>query len=135
MAAIFSFMKTMDPSSVVRESEFDAAAASAGKLSQRWNIHNRIKKGKILTNKQKEDFEQILTAFMDKKTIWYNREYEEMSNAMNQFGIDESLYPINASKLLEEYGGSVKDPDIGKSTQRQAPQGQQPWIPSFNSRR
>jgi hypothetical protein len=29
MAAVFTFMKTLDPSSVVREGEFNSAAATA----------------------------------------------------------------------------------------------------------
>jgi len=44
MAAVFQFMKTLDPTSVVRESEYMAAAESAGKISKWKNMYNKLSK-------------------------------------------------------------------------------------------
>jgi hypothetical protein len=44
MSAVFQFMKTLDPTSVVRESEYMAAAESAGKISKRTNMYDKLTK-------------------------------------------------------------------------------------------
>ena len=45
MAAVFQFMKTLDPTSVVRESEFAQAAGAAGVL-EKANASNLFEKFK-----------------------------------------------------------------------------------------
>lgn len=100
MAGVFTFMKTMDPTSVVRESEFDSAASSAGKLEQSKNIFKRLTKGRVLTKSQSEDFKEIAKAFIDNKALSYNRKYKDMEKAFSNFGIDKSFLPINASTQL-----------------------------------
>ena len=58
MAAIFTFMKTLDPTSVVRESEYSAAANTAwilsyDKLIQYWN---KLRNWQQLQPKQRQEF-------------------------------------------------------------------------------
>lgn len=56
IALVFGFMKTIDPTSVVREGE-QATAASAGSVPQRiWGLYNRILTGERLTPDQRLDF-------------------------------------------------------------------------------
>ena len=59
VAAIFTFMKTLDPSSVVREGEFATAENSSGALAKFWNLHNKLLRGDRLTEKQAEMFKDL----------------------------------------------------------------------------
>lgn len=59
VAAIFTFMKTLDPSSVVREGEFATAENSSGSFRKFWNLHNKLLKGERLTDTQREQFKSL----------------------------------------------------------------------------
>lgn len=48
IAAVFSFMKSLDPRSVVREGEFQMAASASGVFDQLMNTGEKLKDGKIL---------------------------------------------------------------------------------------
>lgn len=56
IAAVFKFMKALDPQSVVRESEFATAENSAGVPEYVRNIYNRILDGERLGEKQFKQF-------------------------------------------------------------------------------
>jgi len=59
LASIFTFMKTLDPDSVVRESEFATAENSSGAFRKYWNIWNKLRKGDRLTETQREQFKEV----------------------------------------------------------------------------
>lgn len=54
MALIFAFMKMNDPSSVVRESEFDMAAQTGGTTQAAVNFINKVLKGDRLSSKERK---------------------------------------------------------------------------------
>ena len=56
MALIFSFMKMLDPGSVVREGEFATAQNAAGVPERVQNLWNRLLRGERLNPTQREDF-------------------------------------------------------------------------------
>lgn len=56
MAIIYSFMKTMDPGSVVKESEFASAARAGGVPERVINTITRAMTGEIITPDQRRDF-------------------------------------------------------------------------------
>ncbi|HEY9219548.1 MAG TPA: lytic transglycosylase domain-containing protein [Phenylobacterium sp.] len=58
LALIFSFMKMLDPGSVVREGEFANAQNSAGVPDQIRNAYNRVKSGERLNPSQRTQFAQ-----------------------------------------------------------------------------
>ena len=61
LALIFGYMKTIDPTSVVREGEF-ANAENTGRIPQRiFNIYNKVRDGVRLTAVQRENFLQSAT--------------------------------------------------------------------------
>lgn len=59
LASIFTFMKTLDPDSVVRESEFATAENSSGAFRKYWNIWNKLRRGDRLTETQREQFKEV----------------------------------------------------------------------------
>jgi len=56
MAIIFKFMKTLDPASTVRESEYDAAKDTAGVGEKMWNMAHKALNGTFLSDVQVEEF-------------------------------------------------------------------------------
>lgn len=56
MAMIFKFMKTFDPESVVRESEYRAAAETGGWFAKLYKLEDKIRKGEFLTPEMKQNF-------------------------------------------------------------------------------
>jgi len=56
VAMIFSFMKMLDPASVVREGEFATAAQAAGVPERLIGQYNRVISGERLTPTQRQDF-------------------------------------------------------------------------------
>tara|TARA_R110002012_G_scaffold27957_1_gene88726 strand:- start:2987 stop:3910 length:924 start_codon:yes stop_codon:yes gene_type:complete len=59
LASIFTFMKTLDPGSVVREGEFATAENSSGVFRKFWNLNNKLLRGKRLDPKQVEEFKAV----------------------------------------------------------------------------
>ena len=103
MAAIFQFMKTLDPTSVVRESEYMAAAESAGKISKWKNMYNKLSKWDLLTPQQTEEFRNLATEFIMNKAKSYERLYNDMARDLEYFNIDKELRPTNATQQLLDY--------------------------------
>ena len=56
MAIIFKFMKSLDPESTVRESEYDAARDTAGIGEKAWNIAHKALNGVFLSENQVSQF-------------------------------------------------------------------------------
>ena len=59
LAGATSFMKLLDPGSVVRESELGMALQASGVIDRATNYYNTLKLGKVLTPSQAKDFENI----------------------------------------------------------------------------
>lgn len=56
MSLIFAYMKLLDPPSTVREKEYAAAENARGVPEGIRNLYNKTIEGKLLTQKQREDF-------------------------------------------------------------------------------
>ena len=67
VAAIFAFMKTLDPNSVVRESEFEVAEGTGGaklaSFEKAWQWWKKLRKGERLTDREKENFKKAAIGF------------------------------------------------------------------------
>ena len=105
MSAIFTFMKTLDPSSVVRESEFESAAATAWVLNPMAILKSLEKKAnwEFLTSKQREDFKKIAIEFIKTKASNYQTKYDELKRMYTNAGISENWLPTNmADEILKQ---------------------------------
>jgi hypothetical protein len=70
VASIFTFMKTLDPQSVVREGEFATAENTSGVFKKYWNSYNRLARGERLTESQRDDFKNLgINLYKQKSTI------------------------------------------------------------------
>jgi len=102
MAGIFQFMKTLDPASVVRESEFESAAQTSGVLDWR-DISSRLNEGIILTDVQKVNFKKLAKQFIANKSRDYNDIYNDHTNRLKRQRIPVSQFVTNrADSLLKQ---------------------------------
>ena len=103
MSAIFTFMKTLDPTSVVREAEFDAAANTIWTVS--WSaILQKLEKNinwQFLTPQQREQFKTVAKEFIKIKADAYQKQYNRLSNKYAWLGVDiEERWPVNNAQEL-----------------------------------
>ena len=104
MSAIFTFMKTLDPSSVVRESEFNSAAATAWVLNP-GAIRQKLERSydwKFLTQQQREDFKKIAKEFIKVKAGNYQTKYNDLLKRYDYYWLDPDLAPTNMADLVLE---------------------------------
>lgn len=84
LALVFSYMKMLDPGSVVRETEFANAQNSAGVPGYVRNVWNKLRNGQFLTNQQRQDFLRLATdinqdverRFQDRRAVFVRQAIE-----------------------------------------------------------
>ena len=69
LAIVFSFMKMLDPGSVVRESEFAQAQNTAGLLQKLEVAADQIQQGTLLSEKQRQNFLALSNKFLQSGRI------------------------------------------------------------------
>ncbi len=112
VAGIFDFMKTLDPTSTVREGEFALAAKSAWLKWDIQNLYNRVVNGQRLTADQRREFWQLAKTYIRNQGKSYDRVYDDMVRAYEAGWIDKYYLPTSASKELDDIWGDtdLKDP-------------------------
>ena len=88
MSAVFLFMKMLDPGSVVRESEFQAAQATAGAIDQLGIKIAQLKEGDILSPGQRKDFLKLAKDFMEAGTELKNETRLNLGTAVKNYGLN-----------------------------------------------
>ncbi len=89
LAAATSFMKMLDPGSVVRESELGMALASTGITDRIMNYANIIQSGKVLTEQQRNEFASLTNEFLKAAQA----EHERRKNTYRQNAAEYGLSP------------------------------------------
>jgi hypothetical protein len=93
MSMIFTYMKILDPTSVVREGE-QATAKEAGAVPDRvLNLYNKAVTGQKLTTKQRADFVQTGTQL-------YNTNIKQFDAFKNSFMPSLNEYKIEPNKVF-----------------------------------
>ena len=94
LALVFDFMKALDPSSVVRESEY-ATAASSGNIFKGWAAKFNgylSEKGGFLPDNVKEEFQNLVSLKFDAIQSQYKNLRDEKANQINiRTGRDDGL--------------------------------------------
>lgn len=109
-ALIFSFMKVLDPGSVVREGEFNTAAKNSSLLesiSADWR--KAVDGTGLLTSAQRKNIINTMKSLYNQKKSAYDRDLNSAKKVGQQFGIDPSLYldymPSNTAQMSGTSGG------------------------------
>ena len=103
LALVFEFMKALDPTSVVRESEYDAAAKSGNIFAGAYTKFNGYfkEKGGILPENVKQEFQNITNLKLDAS----QRQYDNLSNQYRAVAERQGLNPDN---VVINYGFDIE---------------------------
>ena len=93
MSMIFTYMKILDPTSVVREGEQATASNAAGVPDRVRNFYNKTITGQKLTTKQRADFVQTGTQL-------YNTNIKQFDAFKNSFMPSLNEYKIEPNKVF-----------------------------------
>jgi hypothetical protein len=88
IALIFSFMRMLDPGSVVREGEFATAQNAAGIPDQVRNMYNRALEGTRLNPNQRAQFRQQGKSYYDNAARDYQALEQQFIGAAQVYGYD-----------------------------------------------
>lgn len=91
IALVTSFMKMLDPGSVVRETEFATAANAGGLLATLSALPNKIEKGEFLTPQQRADFQRLAGRYLDAAKAQEGQVQASYQQIVDNYGLD----PVN----------------------------------------
>jgi hypothetical protein len=91
IALVTSFMKMLDPGSVVRETEFATAANAGGLLATLSALPNKIEKGEFLTPQQRADFQRLAGRYLDAAKAQEVQVQASYQQIVDNYGLD----PVN----------------------------------------
>ncbi len=103
VAAIFQFMKTLDPASVVRESEFAVAANTAWVTAKPWLLLWRISEGLLLNDIQRKEFWRLAFEFIKNKGKLYDIKYDDMARVLANSDIWWTNLPTRITDLIWDF--------------------------------
>lgn len=98
VSLVFGFMKALDPTSVVKQDEFDKAANSSGQFTPGtiWSKFNgKFKNGRFLSDEVRNDFLRLVEQSLAAKQLSYNQELQRYQGLSQQAGIDPSKVIYN----------------------------------------
>lgn len=98
LSMIFSYMKMLDPGSVVRESEFATAENARGVPETIRNLYNRVTTGERLSDDQRNDFLNVATQI-------FNTSLKDQNNLIDQFTGIATRNGIDPRDVVVDYIG------------------------------
>ena len=102
LALIFNYMKTLDPGSVVRESEF-ANAAATGAFGERIKAAvGRVVSGERLSPAMRQDF-------IHRGRMLYQGALEQNEMVRGQFGTLSEQYQVDPTRVVQPYGVTLPE--------------------------
>jgi hypothetical protein len=109
IAAVFTFMKTLDPQSVVREGEFQTASDAGGLESKMVNLANQVIKGKFLSPAVRQEF--LVTARQSAEAFLQSANDERLRTVEQgkRFGIPDKFSGGDAFHLRQNLFNSADD--------------------------
>lgn len=117
VAGIFQFMKTLDPQSVVRETEFEVAAKSAWVTEYLGNTWDRITEWKKLTDTQAEAFWKLAKQFILNKATIYDSKYQDGIKRLEKQKIDTSIFPNSiADEMRKQLEWNIQNQAISNDS-------------------
>ncbi len=112
VSAIFTFMKALDPNSVVRESEYDKAAASGNIFQGAWTKFNGYfkDKGGILPENVRSEFQNLINQKLAAQGMSYKNLADRTREIAKRQGMNPDNVVIDFSAALAPQGTIVDSP-------------------------
>lgn len=139
IALVYKFMRSLDPTSTVREGEF-ASAKNAGGIPDRIrNAYNSAVNGQFLTPQQRTEMLKVAQSRAAAMRPQLQREMSRFGGMAEKFGLD------SADVVFDPYGeaegsaplpsSGILTPRGGAPTRQAPPTGQRPPLSSYEGRR
>jgi hypothetical protein len=106
LAAIFAFMRVLDPISVVRETEFANAEAASGWLQRTLNLPEKAVQGNRLTPLARKKINAMTESLYRTQKQTYDRKVEQYRRISKKVGVDPAL-------VIPDYGDDAAPPGGG----------------------
>jgi hypothetical protein len=91
IALVTSFMKMLDPGSVVRETEFATAANAGGLLAKLSGIAKKVEDGQFLSEQQRADFKRLAGEYLNAAKTQEQGVQQSFNLIVENYGLD----PVN----------------------------------------
>lgn len=88
IALVFSYMKMLDPGSVVREGEYATAQNAASIPDNIRNLYNRAQSGNRLNDQQRRNMASLVDRFYQSERNTYNNAASQYQGYAQDYGID-----------------------------------------------
>lgn len=114
LASATAFMKMLDPSSVVRESELAMAMKTNGALDRLGNYINVIQLGQVLTDQQKTDFKRLVDSYSKAAEEAHKNTNKKYKQIAIDYGLEPSrvvLYDVTENDKKTDYMEYKKERD------------------------
>lgn len=99
LALVTTFMKMLDPGSVVRESEFAKAQDTAGLLGKLTASAAKVQSGQILTPQQREDFARLAGQYMAATAEQEKKARKDLDFMVKNYGLNrENVFGTMADR-------------------------------------
>lgn len=118
LALIFNYMKMLDPSSVVRESEF-ANAAATGSLGNRWvGVGKKLLTGERLADPVRADFVSRAKRLFESQVDIFNKTGDRFTKLSEKAGVSPedvvtTPFPFEKQITLDDPTGAIQPPLVG----------------------
>lgn len=111
IALVTSFMKMLDPGSVVRETEFATAANAGGLLATLRGFATRIENGKFLDAKQRADFKRLAGDYLNAAKVQEQGVQQGYQRIVDSYGLDPiNVFGARAATAPAPAGGTTPAP-------------------------
>lgn len=114
IAMVYSFMKMLDPTSVVREGEFATAENAGGVDSRITSLYNRVLNGQRLSPQVRSEFLQQSARQFDEQWKSYGATRSQWQSLAKQYGLDPE-------RVAPDLAYGVQRPDTMQPQQSQQP--------------
>jgi hypothetical protein len=91
IALVTSFMKMLDPGSVVRETEFATAANAGGLLGRLKSLATKVESGQFLSAEQRTEFQNLSRKFLDAARVQEQGVQQSYQAIVDNYGLN----PVN----------------------------------------
>ena len=91
IALVTSFMKMLDPGSVVRETEFATAANAGGLLGRLQSLATKVESGQFLSAEQRTEFQNLSRKFLDAARVQEQGVQQSYQAIVENYGLN----PVN----------------------------------------
>ena len=118
LALINTFMKMLDPGSVVRESEFAQAQDTAGLVSKLAASLGRVKNGEVLVPAQREEFARLADQYMTAAGVHEKKVRDSLGFMVKNYGLNpENVFGTMAGdKTAKTPPAPGSTPSVGAYT-------------------